>query len=169
MLGVLKKGRMRNSSTPRSAKWLSLPLVITLALTALTMQTARAQEVTQSDTSIVRHKELVMANGNSAQFPGGVEKFYSYILTNVTPDETCVPGKVVYVYFVIEKDGTINKAHIRSKMLSEKMRSQIVDVFEKAPKWTPAQQNGSVVRESFVCPVMFMGTGANTINTLAKN
>lgn len=165
MTGVLKQHRVYRNYTSVS-KCLNL-FIITLALTGIVKTASAQQNVTGNDTSVVRHKELVNTNGLSAQYPGGVDQFYKYILTNITPDATCVPGKMVYVYFVVGKDGAISKAKIRSKMLSEEMRKQIIAVFEKAPKWTPAQQNGNIIRESFVCPVMFMGNG--TTGALAKN
>lgn len=92
----------------------------------------------------------------SADYPGGIDKFYSYILSKMTLDRTCVPGKKIYVQFVIEKDGTLKHAKVRGKELSEGMNDQLVKIFEETPKWTPAQQNGRVLRTHFVCPVMFM-------------
>jgi|GEM_PF-3742294 len=164
MIKVLERGRMFCKTQP-AHKNLSL-FIVTLALTGLFKTATAQQNVTDNKDPIV-HKELMMADANSAQYPGGVDQFYKYILSNVTPDASCVPGKMVYVYFIVDKEGNISKAKIRSKMLSEAMRNQIIAVFEKAPKWTPAQQNGSTIRESFVCPVMFMGASAKT--ALAKN
>jgi protein TonB len=60
------------------------------------------------------------------------------------------------VQFVIEKDGSLKHAKVRGRELSENMNAQLVKIFEETPKWTPAQQNGRVLRTHFVCPVIFM-------------
>lgn len=91
----------------------------------------------------------------NADFPGGIDKFYAYILTNLKPDKTCTPGKTIYVKFIIDKDGTLKRAKVNGHDLSEAMTTQLVKTFEGAPKWTPAQQNGHAQREHFVCPVIF--------------
>ncbi|QKJ29045.1 energy transducer TonB [Mucilaginibacter mali] len=91
----------------------------------------------------------------NADFPGGIEKFYSYILTNLKPDRSCIPGKTIYVKFIIDKDGTLKRAKVSGHVLSDAMTEQLVKTFESAPKWTPAQQNGHAQREHFVCPVIF--------------
>lgn len=91
----------------------------------------------------------------NADFPGGIDKFYAYILNNLKPDKTCTPGKTIYVKFIIDKDGTLKRAKVNGHDLSDDMTDQLVKTFESAPKWTPAQQNGHAQREHFVCPVMF--------------
>lgn len=91
----------------------------------------------------------------NADFPGGIDKFYSYILSNIKPDRTCIPGKTIYVKFIIDKDGTLKRARVNGHELSDAMTAQLVKTFESAPKWIPAQQNGHAQREHFVCPVIF--------------
>ena len=103
-------------------------------------QTAHAQEATKTN----------------ATYPGGIDQFYSYILTNMKLDRTCIPGKKIYVQFLIDKEGNLKRAKIRGNDLSPEMNAQLVKLFESAPKWQPAQQNGNVVKEHFVCPVIFM-------------
>jgi len=95
------------------------------------------------------------ANTN-ANYPGGIDQFYSYILTNMKLDRTCIPGKKIYVQFLIDKEGNLKRAKVRGTGLSADMNAQLVKLFESAPKWQPAQQNGMVVKEHFVCPVIFM-------------
>jgi hypothetical protein len=92
----------------------------------------------------------------NADYPGGIDKFYSYILSKMTLDRTCIPGKKIYVQFVIEKDGALKHAKIKGKELSEAMNAQLVKIFEATEKWIPAKQNGRVLRTHFTCPVMFM-------------
>jgi hypothetical protein len=133
-----------STKMPVLTKWLTV-VMIAIALTGL-HKTASAQ--TEPDKSTVTR--------TNADYPGGIDQFYSYILTNMKLDRTCVPGKKIYVQFVIDKDGKLCHAKVRGKELSPDMNDQLVKLFESAPKWIPAQQNGSVVKEHFVCPVMFM-------------
>src|SRR5476651_2039561 len=92
----------------------------------------------------------------NADFPGGIESFYTYISANLRPDTTCSPGKKVMVMFMIDKDGKVTHAKIKGHELSDKMNAQLVKVFENAPQWTPAKQDGKEVKTHFICPVSFM-------------
>lgn len=92
----------------------------------------------------------------NANFPGGIDKFYSYVSSKLTPDSTCIPGKKVYVMFMIDKEGKLKRAKVQGHVLSDKMNDQLVKIFEGAPQWTPATQNGREIKEHFICPVSFM-------------
>ncbi len=92
----------------------------------------------------------------NAKFPGGINEFYGFVASKLTPDSTCCPGKRVYVMFMIDKEGKLKRAKVQGHVLSDKMNDQLVKIFESAPQWTPAMQNGREVKEHFICPVTFM-------------
>ena len=142
--------------------------IITLAAGFAGFYQAASAQGTEKKTAAANAKPEVKARDEikqiNADFPGGIEKFYSYILSNVKPDSTCCPGKKIYVRFIIDKTGKLCHAKVRGRSLSKKMNAQLVKVFESAPQWTPAEQNGCNVRQHFVCPVIFMPKPEMTAN-----
>jgi len=122
--------------------------------TAAKAQSAVTEKVIVSTpTSVDANGEVIKTN---AEFPGGIENFYTYISANLRPDTTCSPGKKVMVLFMIDKDGKVTHAKIKGHELSDKMNAQLVKVFENAPQWIPAKQDGKEVKTHFICPVSFM-------------
>jgi hypothetical protein len=141
-----------------SKKWL-----FTLASVVGVMglyHTAMAQTATTSENVIVSAPTNMDGNGSvtkvNADFPGGIDKFYTYISSKITPDTSCSPGKKVLVMFMIDKDGKVMHAKVRGRVLSDKMNAQLVKVFESSPEWIAAKQDGKEIKTHFICPVSFM-------------
>ncbi|AWH83722.1 hypothetical protein HYN59_00700 [Flavobacterium album] len=101
-----------------------------------------------TDYSLVTNDELQ----TKPEFPGGVSEFYQYIIDNFKPESKLKGVQKLYVYFVIEKDGSISIVKIL-KGLDEKNDENLIKVIQNSPKWSPGIQNGKPVRASFNLPL----------------
>jgi len=85
-------------------------------------------------------------------FPGGMEKFYSFIQKNYTmPEEDGLKGKV-YVTFVVEKDGSLTDIKVL-RDIGYGTGKEAIRVLNKSPRWSPGEQNGKKVRCTFSLPI----------------
>jgi protein TonB len=85
-------------------------------------------------------------------FPGGMEKFYSYIQKNYRmPEEEGLKGKV-YVTFVVEKDGSLTDIKVL-RDIGYGTGKEAIRVLKATPRWNPGEQNGKKVRCTFSLPI----------------
>lgn len=90
---------------------------------------------------------------------GDVQSFQMWVMQNIRyPEEALskgLEGKVV-VQFVVGKDGYIDTDRLEFfDKCNPLLHDEVVRVFEKAPRWTPAIQKGEAVAISYVIPVVF--------------
>ena len=94
----------------------------------------------------------------SPDFPGGMNKFYLYITTNVRYPENArkknIQGKV-FVTFIVERDGSLSNVRV-ARGVSEDIDAEAVRVIQASPKWNPGLQNGVPVRVVFTMPLSFI-------------
>lgn len=79
-------------------------------------------------------------------------------LEKLTPDPKkfkVTEMQVVYVKFVIEKDGTASSIGI-VRGVNEEFDKEAIRLIESVEKWTPAIHEGEIVRSAFVYPVEFL-------------
>ena len=60
----------------------------------------------------------------------------------------------VYVEFIIEKDGSVNRVHIK-KSVEHSLDSAAMACIHSMPKWIPGSQNGQPVRVQYEIPINF--------------
>ena len=90
-------------------------------------------------------------------FPGGVEALIAFLSKNVTyPQEARETGTqgIVYVTFVVEKDGSLSDIKILQD-IGAGCGEEAVRVIKAMPKWIPAKQKGEKVRMQFNLPIKF--------------
>jgi protein TonB len=86
------------------------------------------------------------------EFPGGMDKFYSYVGKNYqTPEEEGLKGKV-YVTFVVEKDGSLTDIKV-IRDIGYGTGKEAIRVLNKCPRWNPGEQNGKKVRVLYSLPI----------------
>jgi periplasmic protein TonB len=111
----------------------------------------------------------------SAEFPGGLSKFYKYLGKNIKyPKDARKKGisGTLYVSFVINSNGEVDKDLI-SMVSKEELMSQIGQtyasdaiedesleleakrVIRNSPKWIPGTQDDIPVRQRMLLPVIF--------------
>lgn len=95
-----------------------------------------------------------------AEPKGGIQAFYDYVATELsdkyprTAQRMGIEG-VVYVQFVIEKDGSLTDVQ-SVKGIGGGCDEVAVEVVKNAPKWTPGKQRGRAVRSQRVIPIRFV-------------
>ncbi|WP_310560282.1 energy transducer TonB [Flavobacterium sp.] len=86
------------------------------------------------------------------EFPGGIDKFYTFIAENYkTPKVEKLSGKV-FVTFIIEKDGSITGIKVL-RDIGYDTGKEAIRVLALSPKWMPGQQNGKTVRCTYALPI----------------
>lgn len=94
----------------------------------------------------------------SSEFPGGVSKLNEFLASNIKypaqARETGTQG-IVYVTFVVEKDGSITDIKVL-RDIGSGCGEEAIRVVKMMPKWKPAKQRGKAVRQQFNLPVRFV-------------
>lgn len=94
----------------------------------------------------------------SASFEGGKPKLQKFLMNNLKyPDEALKAQKSDFVVlkFVISKDGSITNIRV-VKSAGYGMDEEAVRVIQAMPRWTPARQNGSPVRQEKSIKIPFV-------------
>jgi protein TonB len=85
-------------------------------------------------------------------FPGGIEKFYSYVGKNYNvPEEEGLKGRV-FVSFVVEKDGSLTDIKV-IRDIGYGTGKEAIRVLKNCPRWNPGEQNGKKVRVLYSLPI----------------
>lgn len=86
------------------------------------------------------------------EFPGGMDKFYSFVQKNYqTPDQEGLNGKV-FVSFVVEKDGSLTDIKVL-RDIGYGTGKEAIRLLNKCPRWSPGEQNGKKVRCTYSLPI----------------
>ena len=108
------------------------------------------------DTNTTKSDEPLTTNrlDKLPEFPGGINKFYSYVGNNFEKPE--IEGEQtisVYVAFVIEEDGTMSNIKV-TRDPGYGLGKEAVRVLKSIKtKWTPGMVSGHSVRTSYYLPI----------------
>jgi protein TonB len=88
-------------------------------------------------------------------FPGGINKFYTYVAQNFKAPETIISKTMkVYVSFVIEKDGTMTDIQV-VRNPGYGLDQEAIRVLKSLKiKWSPGILNGKPVRTFYNLPIV---------------
>ncbi len=91
----------------------------------------------------------------SPEFPGGINKWYSFLKNNVRQieDEDFKGGQVI-VQFVVERDGSLTDIKVL-RDVGFGTKDDAIKLFNRSPRWTPAEQNGKKVRCTYVQKITY--------------
>ena len=110
----------------------------------------------------IEEEELVEAEiftivQEQPEFVGGTAKMLEYIQKNIKypmmARESDIQG-TVYVYFVVEPDGSISNVKL-ARGIGAGCDEEAIRVVNSMPKWKPGKQRGTAVRVSFTLPIIF--------------
>jgi protein TonB len=94
-----------------------------------------------------------------AKFPGGSDKFYEYVSSNLKyPADALLDSitGVVYVEFALTKTGVIDKNSVRViKSLSPSCDEEAIRLIKEGPAWQPARAKGADIAQMIQFPVSF--------------
>lgn len=91
------------------------------------------------------------------EYPGGQDKFYTYLKDNITYPENAIKEKIegiVYVQFVVEKDGSISNVKVL-RGIGSGCDEEAVRIVKSMPNWSPGIQKGKPVRVRYNLPIKF--------------
>ena len=135
----------------------SIIVVVLLCICTCVTMAQTQDTVTQSPVlpaiSPEVNKEVFAAVEELPDFPGGMDKMFSFLRKNLKKWRGS-PG-VVRVTFVVEKDGSLSDIKTEGNYKDEAGIKEAIRVFESSPKWIPGKQNGNPVRVQFTVPVVF--------------
>lgn len=101
--------------------------------------------------------EVFVVVEEQAEFPGGLDSMYAYIVKNLKYPEAAkekgIEGRV-FVSFIIEKDGSISNVKLL-RGIGGGCDEAAVKMVKNMPKWKPAKQRGKPVRCQFTLPIKF--------------
>jgi len=125
-----------------------IALVLFIMLAAAAKAQTKDTLKTSSDTTIYRSVDQV------AEFPGGRAALHTYLRDSIkyAAGDTTVGS--VAVMFVVEKDGSLTNFNIK-RSLNQADDAEAIRVLSTCPKWTPAVNNGYIVRMSMVYVISF--------------
>ncbi|MEJ7560024.1 MAG: TonB family protein [Pedobacter sp.] len=90
-------------------------------------------------------------------FPGGMDKFYQYVINTIQYPQEAKDKKVtgkVFLSFVVETDGELSDIKIE-RSLGNGTDEEAVRVLKASPKWIPGIQDGQKVRVKYNIPISF--------------
>jgi protein TonB len=93
-----------------------------------------------------------------AEFQGGEEAMFEWLSNNLQyPEEARIAGiqGIVYVRFVVEKNGNIGHAEVAQGNLGGGCEEAAMDAVKRMPAWNPGKQRNRPVASWFVLPVQF--------------
>ena len=120
----------------------------------------KGTQVVEVPTKVVEEDKIFTKVEIEAEYPGGQGAWGNYLRknlnANVASDGGAQPGSyTVIVRFIVAKDGTISEVTPETS-IGNGMEQEAVRVIKKGPKWTPAQQNGNVVKAYRRQPITFV-------------
>lgn len=111
----------------------------------------------QEEKKVSVDDEVFVVVEEQAEFPGGLDSMYAYIVKNLKYPELAkekgIEGRV-FVSFIIEKDGSISNVKIL-RGIGGGCEEAAVEMIKNMPKWKPGKQRGKPVRFQFTLPIKF--------------
>lgn len=88
------------------------------------------------------------------EFPGGINKFYTYVGNNFEKQETELNGTVkIFVSFVIERDGSMTDIQVRRDPGYGLGKEAVRVLKSLRTKWAPGMISGKPVRTAYTLPI----------------
>ena len=126
-----------------------------------------ADDLTKPDLPVVKvefqeekevvEEEIFTIVEEQPSFPGGEEKLFEYLYSNIkypqVAKENGITGRV-FLTFVVEKDGSIANPKVM-RDIGGGCGQEALRVVKNMPKWSPGKQRGKPVRVQFNLPVVF--------------
>jgi protein TonB len=96
-----------------------------------------------------------------ASYPGGMQAWARFLHKNLNFPQDAVEKNIqgaVMVQFIVDKEGNVSDVEIVSGPTDGGLREEAIRVIKKSGKWTPAIQNGRVVKSYKRQPLVFQMT-----------
>jgi periplasmic protein TonB len=132
-------------------------IVLTILVFAFSFGVLKAQDNPDSATVLEVPLEPLAEVEQAAKPEGGMSKLYEFIGRNLQypaiAREKGIYGKV-FVEFVVEADGSITNVYVL-KGIGAGCDAEAVRVISMMPRWIPAMNEGKIVRQRMVLPIIY--------------
>ena len=110
------------------------------------------------EVEVPKVEQIFMVVEKNCMFPGGEEKFYEYLGTNIVYPEQAKQDSIhgtVYASFVVKENGSISDVKIL-RGIGYGCDKEAIRILQKMPNWIPAEQRGKKVSQRMTIPVRFV-------------
>lgn len=133
-------------------------LITIIAILSFSIVKAQSNSIQKIDTidivpKVDTSKHIFTAIQSAAEYPGGIEEFFRYIIKHLKISRSEFVRGTVLVRFLIDVDGRVKEPTIIKGMVTEGMKNKILEVFNESPLWRPGIQNGKPVRIQYTLPL----------------
>ena len=137
---------------------LAAPLfILMIILSSATVTTNASGALANNAFPQIKQGKVYTAVDKVPSFPGGTDKFYAFLRTNikypVEMRQKKIEGKV-FISFIVEEDGSLSNI----KILKEPgygSGKEAARVLGMSPKWEPGMQKNQKVRVAYTMPISF--------------
>ena len=115
-----------------------------------------AEDIAEAQCKL-EEEEIFTVVEKQPSFPGGEEKLFEYLYSNVKYPQVAKENGItgcVFLTFVVEKDGSIANPKVM-RDIGGGCGQEALRVVKNMPKWSPGKQRGKPVRVQFNLPVVF--------------
>ena len=153
--------RLTTNSTNKINKWaitISIMAFGVIFLSNCTVEDAESDHPEATKTSLENSAmDIVKQPEQAAEFPGGQEALYSFIVDNISYPVKAKQDNVegtVYTQFIIDSKGDVKDIKV-VRGVSQELDQAAVDVLKALPQWKPAENNGKKVNTLFTIPIKY--------------
>lgn len=152
--------KMESKKIHRLRYAIALPLVLLIGVAVSCSdreETLPEQQETTQSPEKQRSDEVYSIVDQMPEFPGGQEALFKYLGENIEYPETAKTDSisgVVYITFIIEKDGTIEDVSV-ARGIGSGCDAEAVRVISEMPNWSPGIHGGKAVRVAYNIPIRF--------------
>ncbi len=119
----------------------------------------KIEVVKEEEPAIVQEEEVFLIVEEQATFQGGdVQSFREWVMKNIkyptVAQENGIKGKV-YVQYAVNSKGEVCDVKV-VRGVDPSLDKEAVRVIMSSPKWEPAKQRGTRVKQQFTIPISFV-------------
>ncbi|NND78225.1 MAG: energy transducer TonB [Flavobacteriales bacterium] len=129
--------------------------ILMIALTGIALMSVTS--VNAQDPNDQKEESVFTTVEQMPEFPGGMDALMKYLGENIKyPEIARESGKqgVVYVSFVVRKDGNITDSKVL-RGIGNGCDREALRVVSKMPNWKPGMQKGKAVSVQYTLPIKF--------------
>jgi hypothetical protein len=130
-------------------------IIATLSFSIAEAQSSSTQKIDTIDKvpTVNTSKHIFTAIQSAAEYLGGTEEFFSYIIKHLKISPSEFVRGTVWIRFLVDVDGRVKEPTIIKGMVTEGMKNKILEIFNEPPLWKPGIQNGKRVRIQYTIPL----------------
>lgn len=129
--------------------------IIKLVVFTLLFQFVVIESYGINSDSVYLQTEDSLKNNIVAEFPGGKQELYKFILERLVVESDDFEGNIrtkMHLKFTVEKSGKL-KDFVVLKSISNVIDEKIIEIFKQMPDWTPAFKNGNPIESIYTMPI----------------